>query len=264
MTCSEALLKVLPWSLFKGDTVDNAEHVSNRESSNKSKWFTKVSGLHTYLWKPPNEDRSWSSVRGAMEIRALSWRLETLFWMTFQHWRPGPSHCVPDRFTFILKQVLLFFFLLPTHIGDPRKAVLFLLWAVLWSLIHLSVAISYEFHLPPSSHFFFFLPVENPLLISCPWQPSLIIRPSIPPETTLPSFTAIAWRRGARFEQWNVRYGDKTHKSMFEISHMPFSCLPQWPRPGYRGWHLSQPGSLSGCEKQRPQANPQWAWSVSK
>ena len=81
--------------------------------------------------------------------------------------------------------------------------------------------------LPPTVFFFFFLPEENPLLISCPWQPSLIIRPSIPPETTLPSFTAIAWRRGARFEQWNVRYGDKTHKSVFEISHMPFSCLPQ-------------------------------------
>ena len=27
--CSEALIRVLPWLLFKGDTVDNAEHVSD-------------------------------------------------------------------------------------------------------------------------------------------------------------------------------------------------------------------------------------------
>ena len=81
-------------------------------SYSKSKWFTKVSGMHTYLWKPPNEDRNWSLMRGAMEISALFWHLETLYWMTFQHWGSGPFHCVPDRFTFILKQVLFLFLLL--------------------------------------------------------------------------------------------------------------------------------------------------------
>ena len=208
MKCSEALIKVLSWLLFKGDTVDNAEHVSNRKiillllllshfsrvrfcatpqmaarqallslgfsrqehwsglpfpspmhesekwkwshsvvfdssrphglqptrllypwdfpgkstgvgchcllrerSYNKSKRFTKVSGMHTYLWKLPNEDRNWSLVRGAMEISALFWHLETLYWMTFHHWEPGSSHCVPDRFTFILKQVFVYLFI---------------------------------------------------------------------------------------------------------------------------------------------------------
>ena len=48
------------------------------------------------------------------------------------------------------------FFWLPTHTGDPsRKAALFFLWAVLLSLTHLFVALSYEFHLPPSSNVFF-------------------------------------------------------------------------------------------------------------
>ena len=77
--------------------------------------------------------------------------------------------------------------------------------------------------LPPT--FFFFLPEENSLLISGPWQPSLIVLLSIPPETTLPSFIAIAWRRGACFERWDVRYSDKTRKSVFEISPHAFLLL---------------------------------------
>ena len=80
-------------------------------------------------------------------------------------------------------------------------------------------------YLLPPTFFFFFLPEENSLLISGPWQPSLIIQPSIPPETTLSSFIAIAWRRGACFGWWDVRYGDKTRKSVIEISPHAFLLL---------------------------------------
>ena len=150
--------------------------------------------------------------------------------MTFHHWEPGSSHCVPDRFTFILKQVFvyLFIFFAPnSHWRSQQKSSsVFPLGSSLVS--HPSFCGSFLWipstsFLPP--FFFFFLPEENSLLISGPWQPSLIIQPSIPPETTLSSFIAIAWRRGACFGWWDVRYGDKTRKSVFEISPHAFLLL---------------------------------------
>ena len=196
-------------------------------SYNKSKWFTKVSGMHTYLWKPPNKDRNWSLMRGAMEISALFWHLETLYWMTFQHWGSGPFHCVPDRFTFILKQVLFLFLVLAPNShwrSQQKSSSIFPLGSSLIS--HPSFCGSF-LRIPSTSFLplFFFLPDENSLLISGPWQPSLIIWAPTPPETTLPSFIAIAWRRGAGFGQWDVRYGDKTHKSVFKISPPAFLLL---------------------------------------